>query len=143
VCFLQTDEGRRLVLILEAGGLPNHVDYVPSRLKFWKESFFYINVGVFPNTMTFRDIKEKFKDDPPLRLHINIPFTLICTKLLPISRRFWRTLKLRLVLAADGTLPDVVQCSASKIKVKFTDLPKLSCTHPVKGTVSNILICFL
>jgi hypothetical protein len=46
-------------------GLPHHVDYVPSSLKFWKESFFYINAGVFPFQMSFRDIKEKFRDDPP------------------------------------------------------------------------------
>jgi hypothetical protein len=45
--------------------LPHHVDYVPSSLKYWKESFFYINAGIFPFQMSFRDIREKFKDDPP------------------------------------------------------------------------------
>jgi hypothetical protein len=57
--------------------LPHHVDYIPSSLKFWKESFFYINAGVFPFQMSFRDIKEKFRDDPLLRYHTPTPSTTI------------------------------------------------------------------
>jgi hypothetical protein len=59
--------------------LPNHVEYVPSSLKLWKESFFYINARIFPITMSFRDIKLKFKDDPPPTVaYANTIYNYLC-----------------------------------------------------------------
>jgi hypothetical protein len=60
-------------------GFPNHVEYVPLSLKLCKESFFYINVGIFPYAMTFRDIMVKLKDDPPPTIsYTNTIYTYMC-----------------------------------------------------------------
>jgi hypothetical protein len=48
-----------------------HIGYVPSSLKQWKESFFHINAQIFLFMMSFRDIKEKFRDDPPKPITYN------------------------------------------------------------------------
>jgi hypothetical protein len=66
-------------MFLKRDSLPNHVDYVQSSLKLWKESFFFINVGIFPFEMSFRDIEENFKDDPPPPLaYTNTTYSHLC-----------------------------------------------------------------
>jgi hypothetical protein len=66
-------------LFSKRDSLPFHVDYVPSSLKLWKESFFFINARIFPFRMSFRDIKEKFKDDlPPSLAYTNTTYSYLC-----------------------------------------------------------------